>query len=156
MNEIDSQKRLTQPMIDRKHSAMAALSALSDVQDGTPSPVTGRSRAGSQDNASVFRSSLQSRQAINSPAPESRHKDYNRYKYYDKLRTSFIGHIQSNKSDQEQVNMMDHSSYFGEFLRPPSHVIDQQLFVLKIPFTKDCKSTLNFLTCLNLCIFIVS
>ena len=39
------------------------------------------------------------RHAINSPAPEQRHKDYNRYKYYDKLRTSVINTHLNKMSD---------------------------------------------------------
>ena len=70
-------------------------------------------------------SSKQIRQPINSPAPESRHKDYNRYKYYDRLRTSFIG---SHMAQSQTSNIGDNDGpgeHLGDFLRPPQHVIDQ-------------------------------
>ena len=49
-----------------------------------------RSRSESAEVNNALRGSLMNRLAINCPAPELRHKDYNRYKYYDKLRTSAI------------------------------------------------------------------
>ena len=71
---------------------MSQLGANDSYISAPVSPMDERSRAGSMDSASLYRSSRQNRHAINSPAPESRHKDYNRYKYYGKLRTSLINH----------------------------------------------------------------
>ena len=42
------------------------------------------------DQASLYEGSQMDRMPINSPPPEDRHKDYNRYKYYGKLRTGIL------------------------------------------------------------------
>mmetsp|Transcript_22502 Transcript_22502/g.27779 ORF Transcript_22502/g.27779 Transcript_22502/m.27779 type:complete len:86 (+) Transcript_22502:215-472(+) len=50
-------------------------------------------------------------------SPNSGHKNYNRFKYYSALRTGF-GHL----------------GYEQPELEPPSHVIDQELFLFQLPF----------------------
>ena len=52
-------------------------------------------------------------------SPTHTHKDYNRLKYYSALKTGYK-HIGSD----------------SEFLTPPVHVIDQNLFLLQLPFAK--------------------
>lgn len=47
---------------------------------------------------------------------------YNRYKYYSAIKTGFK-HMHVTEGD-------------NEFLRPPTHVIDEQLFLFHIPFTE--------------------
>ena len=52
-------------------------------------------------------------------SPNSDHKDYQRLKYYSALRTGYA-HLGIDSPD----------------LEPPSHVIDPQLFLFKLPFSK--------------------
>ena len=134
-----------------------ALQASEDKQTKSISPIKEtryRSVSDVVDNSLNYKTSLQSRQPINSPAPEARHKDYNRLKYYSKLRTAHIGQISFNQSEssyrQQQLPSQLDDSFVSkpydvaEFLRPPSHVIDQQLFVLRLPFVKERKYSLVF------------
>ena len=61
-----------------------------------------------------------SRSAIMSPSQT--HRDYNRMKYYSALKTGFR-----------------HMGNESDILQPPVHVIDQNLFLLQIPFAKARK-----------------
>ena len=79
--------------------------------------------------------SQMSRPAVIAPPDGSKHKDYNRLKYYSKLRTSFLSGSGSQSKSKE---VSDYSNDI-DFLRPPVHVIDPQLFILHIPFTKQSK-----------------
>ena len=76
---------------------------------------------------------MMSRPAAMSPPDGSRHKDYNRLKYYSKLRTTILSGVPCEEATP------DCSIGDVDFLRPPEHVIDKQLFVLHIPFTKQSK-----------------
>jgi hypothetical protein len=62
------------------------------------------------------------------------HKDYNRHNYYWKLRTEhkrIMSDSNSNADDNFQASIND-----ADFLVPPMHVIDNDLFVFKLPFSK--------------------
>ena len=52
-------------------------------------------------------------------SPDATHKNYNRFKYYSALRTGY-GHLGIEQPE----------------LEPPSHVIDNDLFLFKLPFSK--------------------
>ena len=52
-------------------------------------------------------------------SPNQNHRDYNRFKYYSALRTGF-----------------KHIGRDQELLTPPVHVVDEDLFLLQIPFIK--------------------
>ena len=56
-------------------------------------------------------------------SPSSGHRDYNRYKYYSALRT---GYKHLGKED-------------GEFLAPPKHVLEENLFIIHNPFNPPRK-----------------
>ena len=90
---------------------------------------------GSRCRATSFESlenSKMNRPPVISPAVGSRHKDYNRLKYYSKLRTSILSY----SSDTGNENYINDDV---DFLRPPRHVIDTKLFLLHIPFTQKSK-----------------
>ena len=105
--------------------ALGARKMSSELDDPT-SPVDVRGRTASMDQVNDYRRSTQNRHAINSPAPESKHKDYNRYKYYDKLRTSLINEeLRAGPAlGSDALELSEKASFVSEFLRPPSHVID--------------------------------
>jgi len=50
-------------------------------------------------------------------SPKADHKDYNRFKYYSALRTGY-GHLGIEQPE----------------LEPPTHVIEPELFLFKLPF----------------------
>ena len=54
----------------------------------------------------------------------AKHKDYNRYKYYDRLRTNFIEQMSANGDSDANDDYPAAPKFMGDFLRPPSHVID--------------------------------
>ena len=58
-------------------------------------------------------------------SPHSGHKNYNRFKYYSALRTG-LKHLPNSPNAQ-----LDSS-----ILEPPSHVIDDDLYVFNLPFIK--------------------
>ena len=55
-------------------------------------------------------------------SPRQSHRDYNRLKYYSALKTGF-----------------KHMGTDQDLLTPPVHVIDQNLFLLQIPFARPSK-----------------
>ena len=67
-------------------------------------------------------------------SPSRGHKDYNRFKYYSALRTGY-GHLGQQPPE----------------LEPPTHVIDETLFLFKIPFGKSlppfCEASLTLISC---------
>jgi hypothetical protein len=64
-------------------------------------------------------------------SPKSDHRDYNRYKYYSALRTGY-------KHLAPEVR--------ESFLKPPTHVVDANLFLLQHPFQEVGKPSTMAIT----------